>query len=488
MNQHRPALNLTEDTFYPRLKAFIIEATGMVFFSDKDEDLSRILGHRFKDLGLSSCSRYLDLLLAGDKGKRELDTLIAELTIGETYFFRHKEQFDALRDTVLPEVIERNRESRKIRIWSAGCATGAEPYSVAMLIRKNLGHLVKDWTIDILATDINKKFLAIAKRGIYRPWALRVTSDSVRDACFKDLGGDQWELKSQYRDAVTFQYHNLVENPFPSLIDNLFAFDVILCRNVTIYFERETVRRLINQFHDSLVDGGWLLAGHSETDLELFRAFQTINVPGAVVYQRSAEEGAQGSIVDLRPAGGEGTPDAWQPSLLEPLEQPDGPSLLDSVAEEPPSEVPEADTGRLSAVVQTGHESDLRQIRRLADLGQWWEAIGRCEELLDQDRSEPAVHLYYALILEQMDNMAAAEQALRQAIFLDRNFVLPHYHMGLFLQRKGDLGGARKSFATVERLLADVDEATPLDDEDDGMTAGQLKSLARMHLEVMEQS
>lgn len=473
MMVRRPAIDVVSDPFYPRLKTSVIGSTGMVFYADKDEDLARIINVRLKALDITSCSRYLEILADPADGRRELDELVAELTIGETYFFRHKEQFDALQEVVLPDVIRRNQDSRQIRIWSAGCSIGAEPYTIAIMLGREFRTRLAGWTVDIVGTDINKRFLAFARRARFKEWAMRAMPQAQREECF--IRHDrEWELKPAYRDLVHFQYHNLVENPFPSLIDNLCAFDIILCRNVTIYFDRETVRRLVGQFRETLVEGGWLLAGHSESDMDIFRRYRLVTVPGAVVYQKSGEGEAE-------------------PSSPEPLPVPDIDAEEETGFPEPaPPPPPEIATDPVPGeavppALDGDYQEEMRRVRRLADLGQWWEAVGRCEAMLDYRQNDPGVHLFYALVLEQMGKQAAAEQALRRAVFLDRGFVLAHYHLGLFLLARRDLAGSAKSFKTVQRLLEPEPDGRVID-EADGITVHQLREMAGMHLEVIEQS
>ena len=291
---------LLDDPYFPRLKALVIETTGMAFYADKDDDLARILGDRMAEIGVGGCARYLERLEDIRLGKDEMDALVAELTIGETYFFRHKEQFTALRERILPDVIARNADTRRIRIWSAGCATGPEPYSLAILLRREFWMSIAGWHVSIIGTDINQKFLSRAREGRYEDWAFRATPDDIRAECF-DKVGKHWLIKPEYKAWVSFQYHNLITNRFPSLIDNIAGFDIIVCRNVVIYFSRETVARLVPCFHETLVDGGWLVMGHAEPNLELFRSFRTVNVPGAVLYQRRDALGAEVPAIPVVP-------------------------------------------------------------------------------------------------------------------------------------------------------------------------------------------
>ncbi|OHC73711.1 MAG: hypothetical protein A3G18_03850 [Rhodospirillales bacterium RIFCSPLOWO2_12_FULL_58_28] len=459
---------MANDSFYPRLKAFVIETTGMVFFSDKDEELTGIFSKRFEAVGAGDCAAYLVYL---ETDKDELDELIAELTIGETYFFRHNEQFDAIRNIVLPRIIRKNQKNRRIRIWSAGCAIGAEPYTLSIILKKEFGAELAGWVIDIVGTDINKKFLAIAKRGRFRGWALRAVSDEIKNECFTPAGQD-WTIKPYFTKNVMFRYHNLALDPFPSHLDNLFAFDLILCRNVTIYFNHETIRSIIRKFHECLVDDGWLMVGHSEPNMVTFKAFKSVNAPGTVLYQKSDEADETTSFAEVPP-----TP-LWTPPLPPPewkittgtinaIE-----AIAPHVTPEPAPEPP-----------QTGG-SRLDEIRRLADRGKSGEAARCCENLLKTDKLNPSIHLFHALVLEQMGKDEDAEAALRRAIYLDRNFVLPHYHFGLFLYKKGDQKGASRSLANAVRLLSNMDDARAFE-EYDGISVAQLKELAKIHLEAI---
>ena len=276
------------DPAFTRLKALVIETTGMAFYRDKSEDLAQILVFRMTELSVADCDGYLEILT---RSVAEMDALVAELTIGETYFFRHKEQFDALRDIILPDLIERNGATRRLRIWSAGCATGPEPYSIAIMLDREFGARIANWHVTVLGTDINQKFLSRAREGRYDQWAFRAMPEEIRAACFTRIG-NQWQINPEYRRFVKFQYHNLIKSRFPSIVDNIAGFDLIICRNVIIYFSPETIEGLIPCFHETLSDGGWLVMGHAEPNQHLFRDFKTVNTPGAVLYQRVDGHGA----------------------------------------------------------------------------------------------------------------------------------------------------------------------------------------------------
>jgi len=463
---------LVLDPAYTRLKEHLIDSTGLAYYSDKDTDLADRISRRLSKVGLTDCKSYLNLLTDGKNGDVELDELIAELTIGETYFFRYREQFEALRTSVIPDIIARNQASRRLRIWSAGCATGAEAYSIAILLKRELSDQLAGWDVNIIGTDINRTFLARARAGKFDKWALRSTPDEVKRACFQQVE-DSWAVRPEYKEWVGFQYHNLVKHPFPSLVNNLCFFDLILCRNTMIYFSSEIMRRLIAQFHQSLVEGGWLLVGHSEPNSEQFGCLRAVAAPGTTLYQKSV--------------GSTGTHDAievdWRaPTFLE------GDLLAASTSAAVPAFGPT--TGEAPAPVDnlnTLASLQLSDVRSLADRGQWENAAGCCRKLLDTDALNPEVHLYFALVLEQMGMHADAEQMLRRAVYLDRSFVLAHYYLGLILQKKADLRGAQRAFENVRALARTMDAGRTFEDADN-ITAGDLMSLTETHLEVLRRS
>ena len=473
-----PAL-LMHDPAFAQFKDQLIETTGLAYYANQEDELAGRIAGRLTVLEMDQLSAYLSRLSDGNTGEAEWDALIAELTIGETSFFRHREQFDALRDQLLPELIERNRHRRRLRIWSAGCATGAEPYSIAILLGRDLAHLVSGWDLTIVGTDINREFLNCAQRGEFAEWAFRSGSEEVKESCFSPTG-KRWAIKPEYKRSVSFQYHNLVQHAYPCLPSNLSDFDLILCRNVMIYFNPGIVPRIIGQLYDCLVDGGWILVGHAESSVELFRSFRTVNVPGAVLYQKAAPPAVlnRSIFTGLDWNGTSGLPNSQAPGTLRPAMAVEG---KDEKSKHPP--IAYSGTRRPLPWSQPLPER-LAIIRAKADRAEWQEAARCCDELIATDRLNPTAHFFHALVLEQMGQHIETEKALRRTIYLDRQFVLAHYHLGLLLQKKLDVGGAERSFRNTIRLLDQISETQALPDAD-GLTAGALKQLTKTHLEVL---
>jgi chemotaxis protein methyltransferase CheR len=435
--------SLSQDPAYSRLKEHLIKSTGLSFYAARDYELTDVIGQRLADLRLRDCSAYAKLLTTG-AGETEMDVLIGKLTIGETSFFRDPEQFDAIRDIVLPDILERKKASKQLRIWSAGCATGAEPYSLAILLAHDLADRVAGWKIDICATDLNRIFLAMAAKGIFRHWALRSVSDEVRRECFSDEG-TSWKIHARYKEWISFQYMNLVASEFSSPATPGDRFDLILCRNVMIYFTPEATRRLIGQFHESLGDSGWLAVGASEHNHD-YKAFRAVSVAGTKLYQKER-----------------------LPRRLAPLPSQSAP--------EPPQ--PEAEP--FAAPAAAPDPADLELLRQLVDRGDWEGAAECSQRLLTQDRLNAAIYFYQALIFENLGTPNAAEQCLRQAIYLDRNFAMAHFHLGLALKRTRQTVAAARSFVNVQRILEGIgDQTLPIDGTE--VSAAELKDLVRMHL------
>lgn len=479
---------ILDDPAYQRLKSLVIDTTGMAFYRDKDGDLARILAERMGEVGVDGCAAYVDRLQSLGTGKEEMDALIAELTIGETYFFRHKEQFDALRDLILPEVIERNRMVRRLRIWSAGCATGPEPYSVAIMLEREFGDRIAGWHVTVLGTDINQKFLSRAREGRYDEWAFRAVPEALRAACF-DRVDSQWQIRPEFKKHVTFQYHNLIKSPFPSLADNIAGFDIIICRNVIIYFSQPTVESLVPCFRESLNDGGWLIMGHAEPNQKLFSSFRTVNTPGAVLYQRMDGPVEAPARAAPPPPLVAPPPMAMPPSVLcrpppppaapkrsRPVRPPGRPTPLPGLFA---PAAPSPGQGFRPAGVDR-----LKIARDLADGGQWEKAAAACDAIIAAVPLDAWAHFYRAMVHEQMGEDAECEKSLRRAIYLDRRLILPHYHLGLFLARKDDTAGAVRSFRNAQALLSGLPEDGAVD-TDEKITVGQMREAVAMHLKLV---
>ncbi|HVV46347.1 MAG TPA: CheR family methyltransferase [Bryobacteraceae bacterium] len=448
-------MNLSQtlaDSTYPALKQYVLQHTGLDYYAPRDEDFATRLGRRLAALHSRSCADYLHRLRDDSV---ELDALVGELTIGETYFFRQSEHFDLLRTVIIPDLLQTNRETRELRIWSAGCATGAEPYSIAIVLAQEFAGALEDWRVTILGTDINPGFLAQAREGRFSRWALRDVPESVLTSYFL-RDGKHWILHPSIRDAVSFRYHNLtndLSHPSPDAL----PFDLILCRNVMIYFSAERIRRLAERFHELLRPGGWLLPGHAEYGLDAFPQFTLVREAAATVYRR------------IPPPETPEVPQ-FEPAPLE-IDLPPVPSVFS-----PPAATPHQGAG-------TRVLEDADDARTLADTGHWDDAAAICECILERDSLNPTAHFTLALVLAHRGLADEAVRQFRSAIYVDNDFALAWYHLGTMLQSAGDFPGARKAFLNVCELLNDLQPDAPVA-HGDGIQVEELRELARMHHDI----
>ena len=217
------------------------------------------LGHYILDAGFASFSDFLDYAYNDASGK-EWPRLIERLTTNHTYFFRESAHFDFLARTVLPQ-LEQSVTNRDIRIWSAGCSSGEEPYSIAMVLAQHFGLAGSLWDKRILATDISARVLETARAGRYPASTLEELPARYKSQYFKKLEGDQFEIVSQLRDEVIYRSLNLIHDEFPFRS----RFHAIFCRNVMIYFDPKTKNDLVDRFYDWTEPGGYLFIGHTES-------------------------------------------------------------------------------------------------------------------------------------------------------------------------------------------------------------------------------
>ncbi|MDQ6648961.1 MAG: protein-glutamate O-methyltransferase CheR, partial [Actinomycetota bacterium] len=276
-------LLLTDDEF-TRLRDLLAELAGLVFDGSRRESLSYSVAERLAATGLPDAAAYVSLVeQSGPVALTERQALLDEVTIQETHFFRNPPQIRALRRHVLPELVRTAAAGgRRLRIWSAGCSTGEEAYTLAMLVRELLPDLA-GWDVKIVATDLSEGALAAGRAGRYSGRSLQMAEPAdlarwfVRD-------GDGYVVRPDARRLVEFRRHNLVTDAVPFGTGD--QVDLVLCRNVTIYFDKDTTKALMQRLHGSLADGGYLFLGHAETLWQVTDAFRLVSLGDAFVYRR----------------------------------------------------------------------------------------------------------------------------------------------------------------------------------------------------------
>lgn len=279
MLEREETVPLSDDVF--RLLRDLIKDYCGIYFDDSSKYLlERRLSKRVKSHHLNDFREYYRLLLYDKRRDEELSFVVDVLTVNETYFFREMSQLKTLSDEILPELKNTNRDTRKIRIWSAGCSTGEEPYTIAMLILEQ-GYFF-GWDIEILGSDINQRVLQHARRGIYRKNSFRATEEHFTEKYFTQEN-NLYRINNHVKHLVNFSCLNLLD---PFKVRFVGDMDVILCRNVLIYFDQEARKKVIKSFHERLVHGGYLLLGHAESLMNISTAFTLKHFKNDMVYQK----------------------------------------------------------------------------------------------------------------------------------------------------------------------------------------------------------
>jgi chemotaxis protein methyltransferase CheR len=276
LNHH---LDLPDDVFR-LLRDQIYKRTGMWFSDSSKYLLQKRLSPRAKELSFDTFQQYFYFLQYDPRADAEFDQIYDLVTTNETYFFREPAQLTAFTEEIIPDILER-KAIKKVRIWSAGCSSGEEPYSLAMLLQE-LGWFSRA-AFEIFASDINQQVLSRARKGHYRESAFRATDPSIRDKYFTRDPEGSWKISDGIRNRISFGRLNLYDEGRVSLVGNL---DVILCRNVIIYFDDSSKKVVVNSFYNRLVDGGFLLLGHSESLISLSTQFKLRHLKNDMVYQR----------------------------------------------------------------------------------------------------------------------------------------------------------------------------------------------------------
>jgi chemotaxis protein methyltransferase CheR len=273
------------------LRDRVYEFAGLHFDDDAMYLFERRLVDRVEALGLDDFYSYYKYLRFHPQGGAELEDAIDRLTTKETYLFRQEYQLRAFRDQILPELHEANRERKRLAIWSAGCSTGEEAYTIAILILES--RRFADWDVKVVGSDLCKASVAFARRGIYRETAFRTTSDDLRHRYFLQ-NGQGWEVAAEAKKICHFGQLNLMDGGRALMAGQV---DVIFCRNVLIYFDMKSRRKVIDGFYERLVPGGYLLLGHSESLLNLSTAFELCHLREDLVYRkpRGASPFAEGA-------------------------------------------------------------------------------------------------------------------------------------------------------------------------------------------------
>lgn len=458
-----------------------------------------------RHFGYQQCRDFV-LAVQQDPRSVQMEFIISRITVGESYFFRDASQFSFLRDRWLPQLLARKRDSgdRVVRIWSAGCAMGQEIYSVAILLAELLPDR-NDWLLHLTGTDINGAMIAQAAQGCYRSWSLRATPDALKSKYFTCHGPD-YQLAPEIRSRVRFGYLNLVDDCYPSLMNDTQAIDLILCRNVFIYFSSDTARSVMGRLRDCLNPGGILLLGPSDLLYTSVPGLSLELMDDAYYYrrqepaQRVANRGQDQLPPDDHDDSGrmreiripkQSFPEGQQPSAMAAGSSCGGGSLPEETADAHISacarsemwhEMLEAAHAKIN---DTGATAWLlcQKATALANLGKLQEAHDACLAALGLDVAQKEIYLVMGLVLTELDRIEDAQSALRKAIYLDRDYLEAHYRLGVVQFGAGRIESAINNLRNA-MVLAEKKDADAAIENWHGLTYGRLVEILKSELEI----
>lgn len=479
------------------------ETTGLVFPSNRRESAESGMRRAMAAACISDPTELLHAIRAAGEVR---DILITELTIGETYFLREHGQLDFLKHTVLP-AFRAAGASRALRVWSAGCATGEEPYSLAMTL-KEFG-----WPgpASILGTDLAFARLVTAKRARYTAWSMRGVNESIIARYF-ERSGKQFVLRPEIRNTVEFRTLNLASADYPSLASGVEQMDVIFCRNVLIYFDLATVAAIAERLMASLAPGGWLFLGASDPSIAEFVRCEVVLTGAGLAYrppgtsvgngQRSFSEGVWSRDETIEPFLFE---DSSAPELTVESRVVDGDTIAAVPVDRPGADDVDAEThdscetayeqadyeaaARLARdAIRRGDDTEAIRIvlvRSLANRGDLDAAGEACTDALDRHRMSVELTHLHGILLAEAGRYDDAVVAARQALYLSPQYTIAHLALGDALSRIGDVANARRAFRNAETLLQVLAPALPVPGGD-GAEVAQLLRIARFRLETLD--
>ncbi len=456
------------------LTRLIEQRTGLNVYAQFRSELHPLL----EQLAGGDLVRLLHHLRATDETDSQWQALINTLTIGETYFMRDKEHFRLLRTRILPQIILEKRQQKRLEltIWCAGCATGEEPYSVAITLQEFLPDIAK-WKVTLIGTDINQRAIDTARQALYRKWSFRHTEPGFEKRYFEPSDNGA-QLKSEIHKMVTFKRANVLDTP------PVTHCDIIFCRNVLLYLGKESIRQVENNIFEALTNGGWFILGHAEA-LRYQRERWLLHIfPGTPIYQKP-----------VTTALAKSAPTAPKPIIHDPIENAESFVTID------PNNSP---TAAYSAAVQAIQSDNYPAAERylvevlakqpnyarahtlLAFIFAGRQAYPEAHAHLDKAmKYEPLLadaHYIRGLLHLEQKEIAEAQEVLRAALYCNRQHIMAADLLGTLRAQAGDLPDAYRLWRNAQRALTAYAPQDYISDFSD-ITAGALDTLLNDRLD-----
>jgi len=484
VNAEARAQNLDSGIHLASVMQKIDTLLGLRYQPHQWSDLLRLLKPAARELGFTDTSAFLAWLVNSEHDENVIRTLAKHLTIGESYFFREIVVFSILRDHVLPALLERKQSQgdNHVRIWSAGCSTGEEVYTLAILLDSFLEGK-EGWKYSVLGTDVNPVAIERAREGKYRDWSFRDVPAEIHSSYFEQTDDGRHEVVARIKDRTEFKMLNLVSAPalYPG------GFDLVFCRNVLMYFTREKVKNIIQGFRRSLTEGGWLIPSLTETTLINNPGFEGVrfgeatlfrkqaHIPQILTFRHEKQETAdteKEESVPLPPKGLRNPFAGLFSSRDKHIEKADAPAHETPAFPRPQADTPQGSSSRadatpvrdMAAAEQTPSVQPEKQLpdnvhhlileaRQHADAGRLDDAIVVAKQAISLNKMDPHAHYMHGTILRENGETTQALQAYERALYLNQDFIPAHFSIATLHHQLGNTAKARRHFSIALQLI-----------------------------------
>jgi chemotaxis protein methyltransferase CheR len=503
------------------LQEYLADNFGFHYYKTQDVEFAKKIEKSARAFNVSDTSSFVKRVYSNKLSKSELEKFISMLTIGETYFFRDKELFEYLELIHLPKLIrERENTTKTLRIWSAGCASGEEPYTIAIILRRLIRDIA-NWNITILATDVNTTFLDKARKGVYSDWSFRKTPDFLQKKYFTTPFVGKYKIRNEIKDMVTFTYHNLVVDSYPSMVNNTNAMDMVFCRNVFIYF-RESVRNAITKrLYHTIIKDGLLLVSPVEVSILLDSDFnKLIFDSNKTIFIKSDKQVnnkpvKRSSVSRKIATRKDSSKTDFKTEIVKSLsdrrkvkpKQRNDVSVSKQQEEKLMAIDSEIEFKRANELFIDGNYGEAKVIfkgliennsgfindsykyliRCEANLGNLEQAKIYCEEAIDLNKLDDEIYYLLAIVQQELKYVQESIANLKKVVFLNPENVLAHFTLGNIYQKQGDIKAVIRSYNNVIKILAKYDSHKQVDNSD-GITASELKIVTQNKLKLIDQS
>ncbi len=483
----------------------VTELFGIHYTPSQWDNMMRVLVEAARDAGsgdrLEEIHRWV---VNPNLTENELNILSRHVTIGETYFFREQVGFNLMTQKIIPDHLADERNNGKIRIWSAGCSSGEEPYSIAMTLKEQFQDLETSH-VDIFATDVNRKALEKAKEGVYTPWSFRQTSDEIKAKYFRPAGKN-YVISPEIKQMIQFAPMNLVAEAAVPRVTEAGSIDIIFCRNLLMYMSPEKIHQVVGFLHQALKMGGWLITSQVELNDNYFGDFQRVLFENGIFYRKVPTEASRKSIVGFTAIPVKQPAETFFSKHDKPIipalkKRPEVKFATHINHKAVPSKIQSSDAERLlkraicsyqasryaecasicdQYIIKhgTGSEIMLLLARTYANTGDLQRAADMMEKWLATENNEASHYHLYATILSEMGYLEKAQQTLVKALYLDPGYLPAMLSRSQVLKQLGRHEMARKEAINLQHAIKGYRDDQAIV-ELDGMTAGRIREMLK---------